>query len=85
MALNHAKVGPHSASSSVFKLLKCLNNTTFPALLLGEHNEYVLKNILELSDDGGHADGEIPDGNIGHYIWKCGTSVQKLLEEIWEE
>ncbi|MDY7033475.1 MAG: CoA transferase [Thermodesulfobacteriota bacterium] len=51
VTLNHAEMGPHCVGSSVFKLSKCPNAPTSPAPLLGEHNEYVLKDILELSDD----------------------------------
>jgi crotonobetainyl-CoA:carnitine CoA-transferase CaiB-like acyl-CoA transferase len=44
-------MGPHSVGTAVFKLSKCPNSPKFAAPLLGEHNEYVLKEFLGMSDE----------------------------------
>jgi len=49
--LDHAEMGTYHIGTAVFKLSKCSNEPRFAAPLLGEHNEYVLKEILGMSDD----------------------------------
>jgi len=49
--LDHAEMGSYRISSAVFRLSRCSNEPRFAAPLLGEHNEYVLKEILGMSDD----------------------------------
>jgi len=51
VVLDHAEMGRHSVASAVFRLSKCPNNPKFAAPLFGEHNEYVLKGILGMSDE----------------------------------
>jgi benzylsuccinate CoA-transferase BbsF subunit len=51
VVLDHAEIGPHSVGSAVFRLSQCPNTPRSPAPLLGEHNEYVLKEILGMSDN----------------------------------
>jgi benzylsuccinate CoA-transferase BbsF subunit len=48
--LNHSVMGVHSYSSPAYRLSKTPDQQ-FPAPALGEHNEFVLKEILKLSDD----------------------------------
>ncbi|MBL7209972.1 MAG: CoA transferase, partial [Dehalococcoidia bacterium] len=49
--LDHAEMGSYRISSAVFRLSRCSNEPRFAAPLLGEHNEYVLKEVLGMSDD----------------------------------
>ena len=51
MVLDHAEIGPHSVGTAVFRLSKCPSSPKFAAPLFGEHNEYVLKELLGMSDD----------------------------------
>ena len=49
--LNHTEIGTHSCRTPAYKLSKnpCYFQRSGPCL--GEHNEYVFKEILGLSDD----------------------------------
>ena len=51
VVLDHKEMGPHRVGTAVFTLSKCQNTPRFSAPGLGEHNEYVLKEILGMSDD----------------------------------
>jgi benzylsuccinate CoA-transferase BbsF subunit len=51
VVLDHAEMGRHSVGTAVFRLSKCPNSPKFAAPLLGEHNEYVLKELLGISDE----------------------------------
>jgi len=51
VALDHAEMGSHSVATAVFRLSKCPNSPKFAAPLFGEHNEYVLKELLGMSDE----------------------------------
>lgn len=51
VVLDHTEMGPHSVGTAVFRLSKCPNSPKFAAPLLGEHNEYVLKEFLGMSDE----------------------------------
>jgi len=51
VVLDHAEMGRHSVGTAVFRLSKCPNSPKFAAPLLGEHNEYVLKELLGMSDE----------------------------------
>lgn len=48
--LNHTKIGPHAYDGTAFQLSRSQNNY-FAAPCLGEHNEYVFKELLGMSDD----------------------------------
>ncbi len=49
--LNHKVIGPHSCDTSSFVLSKTPGKPERAAPLMGEHNEYVFKNILGMSDE----------------------------------
>ncbi len=49
--LNHKVIGLHSYDTSSFALSKTPGKPERAAPLIGEHNEYVCKNILGMSDD----------------------------------
>lgn len=49
--LNHKVIGPHSYDTSSFTLSKTPGKPEWAAPLMGEHNEYVCKNILGMSDE----------------------------------
>ena len=49
--LNHSGIGPHHYDGLTFKLSKTPGELRMPAPCLGEHNDYVYKEILGLSDD----------------------------------
>ena len=49
--LNHSVIGPHHYDGLTFQLSKTPGQLRMPAPCLGEHNEYVYKEILGLSDD----------------------------------
>lgn len=55
VTVDHAEMGPHRVATAVFRLSKCRNEPRFAAPLFGEHNEYVLKGLL------GMTDGEVSD------------------------
>jgi benzylsuccinate CoA-transferase BbsF subunit len=49
--LNHNGIGPHHYDGFTFTLSKTPGKLRMPAPCLGEHNEYIYKEILGLSDD----------------------------------
>ena len=49
--LEHPEIGPHIYQPPPYKLSKTPPQLTMPAPCLGQHNEYVLKEILGMSDD----------------------------------
>ena len=49
--LEHPEIGPHIYQPPPYRFSKTLNKPTMPAPCLGQHNEYVLKEILGMSDD----------------------------------
>lgn len=49
--LNHPEVGQHIYAQPPYRLSKTPPELTKPAPCIGEHNEYVLKEILGMSDD----------------------------------
>ncbi len=49
--LQHAEIGRYHISTSPFKLSRCDSTPRSAAPLMGEHNEYVLREILGLPDD----------------------------------
>lgn len=49
--LNHSVIGPHAYRNSSYKLSKVKNELRSAAPCLGEHNEYVYKEVLGFSDD----------------------------------
>jgi benzylsuccinate CoA-transferase BbsF subunit len=49
--LNHPEVGQHIYAQPPYRLSKTPPELTQPAPCIGEHNEYVLKEILGMSDD----------------------------------
>ena len=49
--LNHKVIGPHSYDTSSFALSRTPGKPEWAAPLMGEHNEYVCKNILGMSDE----------------------------------
>ena len=51
VTLEHPEMGTYHISTAVFRLSKCSNKPRSPAPLLGEHNEYILREFLNMSDD----------------------------------
>jgi benzylsuccinate CoA-transferase BbsF subunit len=49
--LNHSGIGPHHYDGLTFHLSKTPGEIRMPAPCLGEHNAYIYKEILGLSDD----------------------------------
>jgi len=49
--LEHPEIGPHIYQPPPFKLSKTPAEVTMPAPCLGQHNEYILKEVLGMSDD----------------------------------
>ncbi|MDY7019524.1 MAG: CoA transferase [Chloroflexota bacterium] len=49
--LDHPEIGPHTVDSLGFKLSKTPSYVNKGAPCLGEHTEYICKDILELSDE----------------------------------
>lgn len=49
--LNHPAIGPHTYNAPAYKLSSTPCEITRPAPCLGEHNEYVLKDLLGFTDD----------------------------------
>jgi len=49
--LNHSEIGPHSYHAPAYKLSKTPCRITRPAPCIGEHNDYVYKEILGFSGD----------------------------------
>ena len=49
--LAHPEMGTYHISTGVFKSSKYSNKPRSPAPLMGEHNEYILKEFLNMSDD----------------------------------
>ena len=49
--IGHPEIGPHYYRAAGFKLSKTPEELKRPAPCLGEHNEYILKEILRMSDD----------------------------------
>ncbi|MCJ7743652.1 MAG: CoA transferase [Dehalococcoidales bacterium] len=51
VALDHREMGTYHISTAVFRSSEYSNKPRSPAPLLGEHNEYILKELLDMSDD----------------------------------
>jgi len=49
--LNHPEIGPHIYEAPPYRFSRTPHELTMPAPCLGQHNEYVLKEILGMSDD----------------------------------
>ena len=49
--LEHPEIGPHIYQPPPYRFSKTTAELTMPAPCLGQHNEYVLKEILGMSDD----------------------------------
>ena len=49
--LKHPEIGPHIYEAPPYRFSKTPHELTMPAPCLGQHNEYVLKEILGMSDD----------------------------------
>ena len=49
--LEHPEIGPHIYHPPPYRFSKTPHELTMPAPCLGQHNEYVLKDILGMSDD----------------------------------
>jgi benzylsuccinate CoA-transferase BbsF subunit len=49
--LEHPEIGPHTYHPPPYRFSKTPHKLTMPAPCLGQHNEYVLKEILGMSDD----------------------------------
>jgi len=49
--LKHPEIGPHIYEAPPYRFSKTPHELTMPAPCLGQHNEYVLKDILGMSDD----------------------------------
>jgi len=51
MTLEHPEIGPHIYGLPPYRLSKTPPGLTMPAPCIGQHNEYVLKEVLGMSDD----------------------------------
>jgi len=51
VTLKHPEIGPHTYHPPPYRFSKTPHELTMPAPCLGQHNEYVLKDILGMSDD----------------------------------
>jgi benzylsuccinate CoA-transferase BbsF subunit len=51
VTLKHPEIGPHIYHPPPYRFSKTPHELTMPAPCLGQHNEYVLKDILGMSDD----------------------------------
>ncbi len=49
--LEHSEIGTYHITTAAFKSTQYSNEPRSPAPLLGEHNEYILRELLGLSDD----------------------------------
>jgi benzylsuccinate CoA-transferase BbsF subunit len=49
--LEHPEIGPHIYQPPPYRFSKTPHELTMPAPCLGQHNEYVLKQVLGMSDD----------------------------------
>ena len=49
--LEHPEIGQHIYQPPPFKLSKTPAEITMPAPCLGQHNDYILKEVLGMSDD----------------------------------
>jgi benzylsuccinate CoA-transferase BbsF subunit len=49
--LEHPEIGPHIYQPPPYKLSKTPSQLTMPAPCLGQHNEYILKEVLGMSDE----------------------------------
>jgi benzylsuccinate CoA-transferase BbsF subunit len=49
--LDHPEIGPYASERSEFNLSRTPGSLDRPAPLIGQHTEYVLKNLFGLSDD----------------------------------
>ena len=51
VSLDHREMGPYWITTAAFRLSECQNKPLSPAPLMGEHNEYILKEFLGMSDE----------------------------------
>ena len=51
VTMTHKEIGPHLYQSCPYKLSRTPSEMRMPSPCLGEHNEYVLKALLGMSDD----------------------------------
>ena len=51
VALDHSEIGTYHITTTPFRSTQYSNEPRSPSPLLGEHNEYVLKQLLGMSDD----------------------------------
>jgi len=51
VVLEHPEIGPHIYQAPPYRFSKTPHKLTMPAPCLGQHNEYILKEILGMSDD----------------------------------
>ena len=51
VTLEHSEMGAYHISTAVFRPSGYSNKPRFPAPLMGEHNEYILKEFLGMSDE----------------------------------
>jgi benzylsuccinate CoA-transferase BbsF subunit len=49
--LEHPEIGPHIYQAPPYRFSKTPHELTMPAPCLGQHNEYILKEILGMSDE----------------------------------
>jgi benzylsuccinate CoA-transferase BbsF subunit len=49
--LEHPEIGPHIYQTPPYRFSKTPHELTMPAPCLGQHNEYILKEVLGMSDD----------------------------------
>jgi benzylsuccinate CoA-transferase BbsF subunit len=51
VVLEHPEIGPHIYQPPPYRLSKTPPELTMPAPCVGQHNEYILKDVLGMSDD----------------------------------
>ncbi len=49
--MEHPEIGPHIYQPPAFRLSRTPHEITMPAPCMGQHNEYILKEVLGMSDD----------------------------------
>ena len=49
--LEHPEIGPHIYQTPPYRFSKTPHELTMPAPCLGQHNDYILKEVLGMSDD----------------------------------
>jgi benzylsuccinate CoA-transferase BbsF subunit len=51
VTLEHPEIGPHLYQPPPYRFSRTPNELTMPAPCMGQHNDYILKEVLGMSDD----------------------------------